>query len=91
VHGREVALTGQDVQAQNFAGFTLGNNFKRSAADFAIRGKSLRRHRGIDGNFEGLAAKRAIYCLRDFHAAGERSQNFFILKLTIGAKMIANK
>ena len=54
-------------ETQNFARFAFGDDLKRPAADFTIRGETLRRDAGVDDQLKALAAERAVNVRRDFH------------------------
>ena len=58
-----------DLNTQDFPWFAFRHDFKRPAADFAIRGKSLRGDAGIHRHREGLAAEGALDVREFFHAA----------------------
>jgi hypothetical protein len=55
------------LQAQDFARFALGNDFKRPAANFAIRGEALRRDAGVNDQFHSLAAEGTKDGFSRFH------------------------
>ncbi|HUE35874.1 MAG TPA: hypothetical protein VMO20_00680, partial [Candidatus Acidoferrum sp.] len=67
-HPSKNALIGLSLQVKNFAVLAFCNDIKGAAADFAIGAKALARQAGIHGDFVVLAAKRAGYCFRNFHA-----------------------
>src|SRR5256885_16474047 len=54
-------------ETQNLARFAFGDDLKRPAADFTIRGETLRRDAGVDDQLKALAAERAVNVRRDFH------------------------
>src|ERR1044071_4314768 len=54
-------------EIQDFARFAFGDDFERPAADFTVRGETLRRDAGVDDQPESLAAERALNVRRDFH------------------------
>jgi len=55
------------LQAQNFAGFTFGEDLEGAAANLAIRREALLGDGGVNGQLEGLAAERALDGLGDLH------------------------
>src|SRR5207249_3360688 len=54
-------------ETQNFARFAFGDDLKRPATDFTIRGEALRRDAGVDDQLKALAAERAVNVRGDFH------------------------
>jgi hypothetical protein len=64
----ERASIGGHVQAQNFTRFAFSDYFKRTAANLAVRGETVEWNCGINHQFEGLAAERALDGFRFFHS-----------------------
>jgi hypothetical protein len=56
------------LDAQDFAGFTFGNDFEWPATDLAIGRKPLGGNTGVEHDFEALAAKWAMDGFGCFHA-----------------------
>jgi len=64
---RRTALTRQNLNADDFARFTLGQHFEWTATDFAIRDEPLARNARVHGRFKSLAAERALDACEFFH------------------------
>jgi hypothetical protein len=56
------------LNADDFAGFTFGDDLEWPATDLAIGCESLRGNTGVEHDFEALAAKGALDGFGCFHA-----------------------
>lgn len=62
-----ISSVGNHIQAQDFARLAFHDDFKRTAADFAIRREPLRRHAGVYDGLETLTAERALDVFGHLH------------------------
>ena len=67
LHGAQPASSALHVQAQNFTRLTVGENFHRAAADFAVGGEAMGSRAGVHGDFKALAAVGTLNFFRNFH------------------------
>jgi hypothetical protein len=73
----QAALISQNVQTQNFARLAFRDDFKRTAADFAIRREPLAGDARVHDRFKRLAAKRTSDVFGNFHAQGSPTDEGF--------------
>jgi hypothetical protein len=57
------------IYAENLPWLTFDENFKRPAADLAIRRQLMRTCAGVNGQWEGLTTIGTLDVLLDFHSA----------------------